>query len=141
MTRLAVFDTTVQKTEAWLRDIREGLGIDDEAAAYAALRATLHAVRDLLATDQVARFGAQMPILVRGLYYEGWDPAPAGAEPRRKAAFLEAIRHELREQLELRDAERVARIVLDVVTRHMTPGEVAKIAHGLPREVRALWPL
>jgi uncharacterized protein (DUF2267 family) len=67
MTKLSVLDTTVQKTHEWLRDIKEGLGFDNDRAAYAALRATLHGLRDLLATDQVARFGAQLPMLVRGI--------------------------------------------------------------------------
>jgi len=137
MTKVGVLDSTVQKTHEWLRDIKDGLGFDNDRAAYAALRATLHGLRDLLGTDQVAQFGAQLPMIVRGIYYEGWNPA--STQGRQRHGFLEAIRHELREHLELHDAERVARIVFGVVTAHITPSEVEKIAHSLPREVRALW--
>ncbi len=84
MTKLDVLDTTVQKTHEWLRDIKDELGFDNDHAAYAALRATLHGLRDLLVTDQVARFGAQLPMLVRGIYYEGWNPELAGSRPARK---------------------------------------------------------
>ncbi len=139
MTTVGVLDATVQKTHEWLRDIKEGLGLDNDRAAYTALRATLHGLRDLLGTDQVAQFGAQLPMLVRGIYYEGWNPASTLTTGRRRHGFLEAIRHELREHLELHDAERVARIVFDVVTRHVAPGETEKVVRLLPREVRALW--
>lgn len=139
MSKVGVLDSTVRKTHEWLRDIKDGLGLDNDRAAYAALRATLHGLRDLLGTDQVAQFGAQLPILVRGIYYEGWNPPSSLRAERRRHDFLEAIRQELREHLELCDAEHVARVVFDVVTMHVAPGEIEKIARSLPREVRALW--
>ena len=136
MARLEVLETTVQKTHEWLRDIKEEFGFDNDHAAYAALRATLHGLRDQLVTDQVARFGAQLPLLVRGLYYEGWDPHTPGE----RRNFLASIRHDLRDHPELRDPERVARIVFGVIGMHVSAGEVQKIGNGLPRELRALWP-
>ena len=138
MTKVAALDATVQKTHEWLRDIKSELGFDNDRAAYAALRATLHGLRDLLGTDQVALLGAQLPMLVRGMYYEGWNPAAAGA--RHRGDFLETLRHELRDHLELRDVRRVAGIVLGVIQAHLSAGEVEKIVHALPKEVRALWP-
>ena len=140
MAELGVLDTTLQKTHEWLRDIKEELGFDNDHAAYAALRATLHGLRDQLATDHVARFGAQLPMLVRGIYYEGWDPPSPAAGGRERPDFLESLRHELRDHPELRDTERAARIVFSVIAMHVAPGEVRKISHALPRELRALWP-
>jgi len=139
MTKVSMLDSTVQKTHEWLRDIKQGLGFDNDRAAYAALRAALHGVRDLLSTDQVAQFGAQLPTLLRGIYYEGWNPVSTSAPSRQRHDFLETVRHELREHLELRDTDRVTRIVFGVVAKHVTPGEIEKIVHSLPREVRALW--
>ncbi len=140
MTKLGILDTTVQKTHEWLRDVREGLGFDNDRAAYAALRATLHALRNQLTTDQVAHLGAQLPVLVRGIYYEGWNPKTGHDSGARRPDFLGSIRHELREHLELHDAERVARIVFEVVGMHLTAGEIDKVVKSLPREIRALWP-
>jgi len=139
MTKLSVIDTTVQKTNEWLRDIKEGLGIDDERAAYVGLRAVLHGLRDLLGTDQAAQFGAQLPMLVRGIYYERWDPASSLSGPRRHD-FLAAVREEMHEDVEMRDVERVARTVFGVIALHVELGEIDKLKHSLPREVRALWP-
>ncbi len=139
MARLDVLDTTVQKTHEWLRDIKEELGFDSDRAAYAALRATLHALRDLLTTDQVALLGAQLPMLVRGIYYEGWNPPLPGR--RERDGFLDDIRRELRDHQELSDPARVACVVFGVIGMHITAGEVEKIVRSLPREVRTLWPL
>jgi len=139
MSKLAVLDTTVQKTHEWLRDIKTGLGFDNDRAAYAALRATLHGLRDLLGTEQVAHLGAQLPILVRGVFYEGWQPSAVVPERRDADAFLDRIGHALRDHPELGDPARVARIVFGVLGEHLTAGEVDKVVHTLPRQVRALW--
>lgn len=140
MTQLGVLDTTIQKTHEWLRDIKKELGFDNDHAAYAALRATLHGLRDLIGTDQVARLGAQFPMLIRGIYYEGWNPAPIATARSSRNGFLDAVRHELRDHHELQNTERVARIVFGVIATHVTAGEIEHIVPSLPREVRALWP-
>jgi uncharacterized protein (DUF2267 family) len=67
------FDTTVQKTNIWLKDLMEVTG-GDRGKAYQALRALLHALRDRLTVEEAVEFGAQLPMLIRGIYYEGWNP-------------------------------------------------------------------
>src|SRR3954451_5408348 len=73
-TGLDVFDTTVQKTNSWLNDIMHEMDWQERRKAYQALRSTLHALRDRLTVDEAAQLAAQLPMLVRGFYYEGWDP-------------------------------------------------------------------
>jgi uncharacterized protein (DUF2267 family) len=68
-TGLEVFDTTVQKTMVWLKEIMEELHWEDRHRAYLALRGCLHQVRDRLQVEEVAHLGAQLPMLVRGIYY------------------------------------------------------------------------
>ena len=139
MPRLAVLDSTLQKTHEWLRDVRAELGLDDDQAAYVALRATLHALRDCLNTDETAQLGAQLPMLVRGLYYEGWDPSPAARRIRNLESFLDAVRHGIHEHIERRDAEHVAVAVLGVIGRYLSLDEIAKVARALPPEMHDLW--
>jgi hypothetical protein len=45
VTGLEVFDTTVHKTNGWLRELMDELDWPDRHKAYLALRATLHALR------------------------------------------------------------------------------------------------
>ena len=79
-TGLEVFDETVHKTNIWLKEIAQVLG-PDRHRAYNALRAVLHCLRDRLTVDEAAQLGDQLPMLVRGIYYEAWHPAQAGEDP------------------------------------------------------------
>ena len=72
---LAVLDHTVQETNVWLRIVADQLQIEDRHHAYIALRAVLHALRDRLRPEVAVHLGAQLPTLVRGVYYEGWHMA------------------------------------------------------------------
>src|ERR671934_238634 len=68
------FDTTLEKTDAWLNELSDELGTANRHQAYEVLRAFLHALRDRLPVESAAKLGAQLPMLVRGFYYEGWNP-------------------------------------------------------------------
>ncbi len=140
-TGLAVFDTTLQKTHAWLKDVMHELGTDDRHQAYLALRAVLHALRDRLTVEEVAQLGAQLPMLIRGFYYEGWDPTGKPLKERHKEDFLRHIERYFKttRQGEV-DAERIARAVFRVLARRVSKGEIEDIVHILPRELRELWP-
>src|SRR3954454_8877452 len=115
-TGLSVFDTTVQKTNLWLKDLMEVLGWEQtqKQKAYDALRAVLHALRDRLTVDEVAQLGAQLPMLVRGIYYEGWDPTCKPERVRHKDQFLARIRQQFKAD-DLVDPEQIARAVFMVL--------------------------
>jgi uncharacterized protein (DUF2267 family) len=98
----------------------------------------LHALRDHLSVDEVVALGAQLPMLVRGFYYEGWKPADKPLTERKKEAFLSHISEAFRDFAI--DPEQVVRAVFQVLTDHMTIGEIEGIKHCLPREIRSLWP-
>jgi uncharacterized protein (DUF2267 family) len=133
-----VFDTTVQKSYDWLNELAGVLGTDDKRLAYRALRSTLHALRDRLTIEEVAQLGAQLPMLIRGLYYEGWDPTGKPVRVRRKDEFLVPIADGLvSDDL---DAEDAARAVFQVLANRITFGEMEDIKHILPASLRELWP-
>ena len=131
-------ETTIQKTHEWLNDIMIAIGTNDAHLAYGALRAVLHALRDRLTVDEAVQLGAQLPMLVRGLYYEGWCPRGKPAKTH-KAEFLDAIRHQFPGPDRLHP-KCSARAVLKVVSRHVSAGEVGDVKAILPAELRDLWP-
>jgi uncharacterized protein (DUF2267 family) len=142
MTGVESFDTTLQKTHLWLNELMDELhwnDWDDRYRAYAALRATLHALRDRLSVEETAHLGAQLPMLIRGFYYEGWTPAGKPARERRKEEFLAPIQAHFRNDPDL-DPERVARAVFSVLARRVTAGEIADVKSMLPKDLLELWP-
>ena len=138
-TGLDVFDRTLHKTNAWLSDLMDALGWQDRHAGYLALRTTLHALRDRLTVEEVAQVGAQLPMLVRGFYYEGWDPTGTPLRVRHKEQFLARIQEEFRSDEPI-DPERVARAVFGILARRVAAGEIEDVKHVLPAELRHLWP-
>ncbi len=139
LTGLSQFDTTVHATNIWLKELTGRLGWEDRHRAYQALRAVLHALRDHLTVDEVATLGAQLPLLIRGIYYEGWHPADKPLRERKKEQFLAHVASAFPANLGI-DAEEVARAALEVLAAHVTGGEVRGIQHVLPAEIRTLLP-
>lgn len=138
-TGLDVFDTTVQQTNLWLKAIQERLGSEDRHFAYLALRGTLHALRDRLPPELAVHLGAQLPMLARGFYYEEWHPSGTPSRERHVDEFLEKVgRVFVRERPA--DIEAVARAVLEVLSARLDPGQVSKVIHALPSELRGLFP-
>jgi uncharacterized protein (DUF2267 family) len=134
------FDNTLHTTHAWLNELTGLLGWSEETQrAYLALRSVLHALRDRLPVDAVSALAAQLPMLVRGFYYEGWHPHGKPVKERKKEEFLAHIRSDFRQDPDL-DAEHVARAVFHLLANHITAGEIEKVRHTLPDEIRSLWP-
>lgn len=129
-------DTTVQKTYRWLRELGTELGGASRHDAYDILRGFLHTLRDRLTVDESADLGAQLPMLIRGLYYEGWDPSRVPVKMK-AAEFLEnfALQAGCLPDAAAEDALRAANRVL---LRHVTEGEALDVLTSLPEDVRNL---
>jgi len=140
-TGLQVFDSTLQETHIWLKDISQRLHSDDRKFAYTALRSTLHALRDRLTPVQAVHLGAQLPMLVRGIYFEGWRMVDTPRKERHLEQFLERVLGGVENATTGPvDPERIARAVFETVTTHIDIGEARKVVDELPRELRTLWP-
>jgi len=137
-TGIAAFDSTLQTTNIWLNDLMDRLGWQDKHRAYHALRVVLHALRDRLPIDQAAALGAQLPMLVRGFYFEGWHPGDKPFKERKKEDFLAHIAMAFRDDPDI-DPQDVARAVFQVIAKHVTPGEIRHVKISLPGEIRSLW--
>ena len=136
---LDIFDRTVQDTNRWLNGIGAGLGTGDKQPAYHALRSVLAALRDRVTVDLAAAFGAQLPLLVRGIYYEGYDPSHGPHAYRTLDGWNEAVAA-LYQAGDAPDAERLTRAVFGVLNEELDRGVIEKVFAALPDDVRALWP-
>jgi len=113
------------------------LGWVERQRAYHALREVLHALRDRLSVGEAVALAAQLPLLVRGVYYEGWHPAGKPVKHHRDA-FLAHLCDALR-GLGPGGAEAVTRAVFRVLGRHVSHGGTEHVRRTLPADFRALW--
>lgn len=137
-TGIEAFDTSLQTTQIWLNEVMEELGWDNRHRAYLALRAVLHTLRDRLSASEAAHLGAQLPMLVRGFYYDGWTPTGKPTKERHKKDFLDKMAAYFPKEPEL-DVEKIAQAVFRVLERHISKGEILDIKHSLPKEFLGLW--
>ncbi len=135
---LEVFDSTVQKTRAWLSDVMISLELKNRQEAYHALRSVLHALRARLTINEVAQLGAQMPLLLRGIYYDEWNPSRASRD-RSREGFLSEVMSNFGVRPFV-DAETMTRGVFRVLSRNVSEGEVRQVKALLPSAIRKLWP-
>ena len=89
-TGLEVFDKTLQTTNIWLNEIMDRLG-PDRQLAWKALSVVLHKLRDRLPLELSAHLGAQLPLLVRGIYYDQFEPGRIPADCRSPEEFTEEV--------------------------------------------------
>ncbi|ADH88512.1 conserved hypothetical protein [Ancylobacter novellus DSM 506] len=136
---LAVLDHAVQQTNLWLKNLGGLLHDDERHHAYSALRAVLHALRDRLPPESVVQLGAQFPLIVRGIYYEGWHLAGKPQRDRDVQSFLDHVARELPPNFP-RDALGTTKAVFGLLWRELDPGETTKIIDLLPVPLKAWWP-
>ncbi len=137
VTRVDIIDRSVEQAHVWINEVAEELGTEDLHEAYRVLRAFLHALRDHLPVNEGAQLAAQLPIFVRGVFYEGWEPAGTPEHARDVETFLRRIAAEARLAGET-EASYAAIAAGHVVQRHVSAGEAASVLHSLPHHLRDL---
>ena len=126
-----IFEKTDAKSSEWIQDMMRCLRTDDDDQALHALRAGLHALRDRLTVDEAAQLSAQLPMTIRGLFFENWHPAGKPLRIRQAREFLELVvgNYEPRSDAY---ADDIIRAVFRVLVKHLKPGEITGIMMSLP---------
>lgn len=130
-------ERTVHKTYEWLVELCDDLGVDDRAYGYRVLRAMLHLVRDRVTVDEAADFAAQLPTLVRGVFYEGWQPSKTPQRWRNREEFLQRLAADAG-LAGPTEAAYAAAAVTNLLRRQLTEGQVDEVFAMLPADVRAV---
>ena len=128
-------DRSIDKANAWLADIEAGFGTSDRHLAYRVLRAWLHCLRDRLTVEVAAHFAAQLPELLRGVFFDGWNPSRVPQKYDR-AEYVRRFAREAR--VHDSDVANAARIVTAAARRHMTAGVMAQAFGLLPADLRGV---
>ena len=138
MTIPASIAHTIQRTQEWLKELRDNADFEDEEEALGVLRVVLHQLRDRLTPEEAVGLGAQLPTIIRGIYYESWRPSRTPERIRSKQAFLDEITMKLLPRRP--KPERAVQDVFALVAHHCDPGEVSQVIDQLPADIKKLWP-
>jgi uncharacterized protein (DUF2267 family) len=134
---LEILETTVQKTHQWIESLAEEAHMDSHTA-YQALRAVLQTLRDRLPPAEAAHFAAQLPLLIRGIFYEGYRPSQT-PEGLCRQEFLDRVAEKIVTGRVV-DPLEAAEQVFSLLERFMGHGELEKVGRVLPPELRSLFP-
>lgn len=134
-----VFEKSVQLANSWIKDLMYELNLDDSAKTFQALRVTLHTLRDRLLPEEALHLGAQLPMVLRGSYYDGWKISRAPLKLRTKEEFFTHIQEQYNAPLPV-DVELLVRAVFKLLRHHVSRGEIKNIEATMPEKLRDLWP-
>ncbi|MFE9093908.1 DUF2267 domain-containing protein [Streptomyces sp. NPDC007264] len=129
------FNHTIHTANIWLKSVSESLGTEDRHLAHRVLRTWLHVLRDRLTVDVAAHFAAQLPELMRGAYYDGWDPSAVPIKFDREG-YVSRFAQEARINAE--DVPKTAAAVTTAVRQHVSPGQLEAALEQIPHDIRAL---
>jgi len=136
-TSLDIFDRTIQTTNIWLKEITAVIG-PDRHLAWKVLSTVLHKLRDRLPFEVSVHLGSQLPLLIRGVYYDQYRPSDQQDKTRHAEDFVKDVGKWLSDVRPV-DPKLAITAVFGVLDRHIDAGQVAKVKGTLPHELRALW--
>jgi uncharacterized protein (DUF2267 family) len=129
---------TVELTHTWINDLDERLEWNNKPRAYRLLKSVLHALRDWLQLNEAVDLGAQLPTLLRGIYYEQWRPSATPVRTRSKAAFLARVDEDFQND-PLPNTAQAVMAVFELLSKKVTAGEIEQVRHALPEDLRTIW--
>lgn len=122
----------------WIDEIAVLMRVGDRKdVAWNALRGVLHAIRDRLAPEEVFHLSAQLPMLIRGLYFESYQLSEK-PEKFHLDEMVTRIEDTLGPALDI-NAEQAFKAVLLVLYDHVSKGQLNDMYGAMPKDIRGLW--
>lgn len=133
-----IFQETTNKANELLNRLSDKLGWNDRPdQAYTLLRAVLHSLRDRLPPLEAIHLSAQLPILIKGVFIDGWKPMSTPVKMNRQG-FLTSVREKFPLDTE-QSTEELIKIVSKELFTSVDKHELEKIKKILPEDIRDLF--
>jgi uncharacterized protein (DUF2267 family) len=137
--RTDTIDHAADGAQLWLHAIAEQLDCRDLRTAYHALRAVLHVVRDRLPLPDIVALGAQLPVLIRGIYYEGWAPHAMPTRACHVEEFLGLIERTMADAGIKLEPQHVVDAVFNQLRVQLSPSDLERLVPSMPAGMRLLF--
>lgn len=133
------FESYIKEANTWSNELCTYLGIDDVGKANRIFRAVLHAIRDRIQTGEAIHLAAQLPIIWKGIYFDGFTMH----EPiriRHEKEWLDFIRSkdfaEMADFPTLEHAHYAFQDVMNFLKEHISEGQYNQIEHALHTDIK-----
>jgi uncharacterized protein (DUF2267 family) len=126
-------------TRAWIADLKRRLGWHESSTTFYVMLGCLHGLRDALPKQEAVHLGLALPVLLRGLYFDGWRPSGRSSGAKRRAAFLERI-HDRVQRDPAVDPDHAARAVLAMLSKRLAAAELENAKAATPHDLKGFWP-
>lgn len=141
MTTAEVMNKAQAEAHEWLETVRTQFGLSNERSALAVLRAGLHVLRDAVPAGEAVNLGNSLPMLIRGVYYEGWSPKSVLAKTVAvDIDVAKSVQHDIRGHEELPSAEKALLASFRALDGLLRQEALEPVLNALPKSVRELWP-
>lgn len=132
------FEKHCKEANEWLAEIADQMGYPNRSDwAYGALKTVLHVLRDRTTVEEVFQLSAQLPALIRGIYFEGYKPSGKPDKLNAKE-FMSRIKKDLGNSNPI-SAEEAFRIVLELLYEKTSAGEMDDIRGQMPKAIQQIW--
>lgn len=132
------FTHAAEQAQQWVNELANELEWN-ERRAYRLLRSVLHALRDWLSPQEMADLSAQLPAMIRGIFFEGWKPNGGSVWERKKDDFVDRIQFDFADDIIL-DVDVAIAAVFRLLDRHISHGEIVQVRNSMKKSLRHLWP-
>lgn len=131
----------IEKVYEWLNEIegRAGWLEPNHSKALAILRAVLQEIRDHIPINSLAHFSAQLPLVIKGMLFEGWNPEHNHIKQRKSEEFIAAVIERLPESYQYNDIDIEIDAVITTLANKIDYNEFEKLFKILPENIRKLF--
>jgi len=130
-------DRSIQLTMEWLNEIQEEFKWPDKDRVYDATKAVLLATRDRITVEEAHQFAAQIPMVMKGMFFDRYDPTDKPMLIRNKDKFLEHVRMHFGDRP--LDSENAVRTVAKVLRKKISQGQYEDVVGSMPKEIQKLY--
>lgn len=138
------FDQHALKGKQFLTELASELGNKkDLGRAGHILRAVFHTLRNHLTLQENFQLLAQLPVALKGVYVEAWQPGKNTSKNRRKYGFVQEVMQAGGKPAEKYftgpdNALEAVKAVFTVVAKHISRGEYEDLESVLPKGLKKL---
>lgn len=136
--RFTSLDKSTQKTKEWLHNIQDELGWEDENMVYLATRSVLQTLRDRLPIEEAIEFADELPMVMKGMYYEGYSPSGKPDKIKNREEFFSRVQEKSSNQ-PIKSEEATKAVFHQLERKLGGGGEINQVKGNFPKDLQRLW--